>query len=246
VRVLASLILLLVGCGGDQDWCSPDMSHYGQGPCNCCYAAQLFAARDTPSLVPSVDEVEVYADRWSRAVDAEPILNGRIPQAYRDNPPTMLHITTTNPSVIAAWRERKIVTGDAGFDAIVQQLAPSEVGKQFGQRGGPEWYFELDVGNAHNEDRLDQTLLAFDTSLSDPQQLPRDDGHWSWSGGPTSDEATATIDFTFGWGDCFVACDGFHSVRAVVPPTGAATVYDLGGDPLPDGMSLSPNTRPLP
>jgi hypothetical protein len=159
-----------------------------------------------------------------------------------------MYVMTTNAAVIAAWRHREIVTGDSAFDAVVQQLAPSEVDELSGQPDGPDsyWYFGLTVRNVYNEDRLNQTLLGFDTWLSEPQQLPRDDGHWSWSGGSASDEATATIDFTFGWGDCFVACDGFHSVRAVVPPTGAAALYNLGGDPLPEGMALSPNTRPLP
>jgi len=48
------------------------------------------------------------------------------------------------------------------------------------------------------------------------------------------------------WGDCFVACAGYHTLRAIVPADGEATVYDVGGDPLPDHIRLSPNTRPLP
>lgn len=68
--------------------------------------------------------------------------------------------------------------------------------------------------------------------------LSADDGAWAWDGD------TARIDFTFGWGDCFVQCTGFRSLRAIVPPQGVATVYDLGGDLLPAGLALAPTTLP--
>ncbi len=77
-----------------------------------------------------------------------------------------------------------------------------------------------------------------------------DDGSWSWVGRETrdtgSDKDTAQIDFKFGWGDCLVACFGYRTLRAIVPPGGPATVYDLGGDPLPDYLQLDPRTKPLP
>ncbi len=71
---------------------------------------------------------------------------------------------------------------------------------------------------------------------------------WTWNTDTKvgTDGATATVTFSFGWGDCFVACDGFHNLRAVIPADDVATVYDLGGDPLPGGLVLSPNTRPPP
>lgn len=66
------------------------------------------------------------------------------------------------------------------------------------------------------------------------------------AGDSGADSDTAQIDMKLAWGDCFVACSGYHFLRAIVPPVGEATVYDVGGDPLPPQIQLSPNTHPLP
>lgn len=245
VLTRVATLAALAGCG-DPEWCTTDWSHYTKGPCNCCYAAQLFAARDTPDLTPPDPFLQEYADRWVRAVEAEPILDGRIPQAYRNVPPSQILIFTTNQSAIDAWIHATIHTGDESIDSIISSLSPYEIGKQFGHPDGMDsvWYFEVGVRTAYNENILNERLRANQAWLSDPQQLPRDDGTWTWTDGMASGDAQ--VDFRFGWGDCLVACDGFHSLRAVVPKKGPATVYDLGGDPLPTGLSLSPNTKPLP
>jgi hypothetical protein len=66
------------------------------------------------------------------------------------------------------------------------------------------------------------------------------------SGPAPAPTMAATIEFRFGWGDCFVGCAAFRYLQIIVPPTGPATVYDLGGDPLPPWIILSPDTRPPP
>lgn len=84
---------------------------------------------------------------------------------------------------------------------------------------------------------------------------------WRWIGAPgtdatdatdaddadDADDAHAELDIRVGWGpDCHSGCTWHHEFLAIVPPVGDATVYDLGGDPQPDGWELSPNTRPPP
>jgi hypothetical protein len=89
-----------------------------------------------------------------------------------------------------------------------------------------------------NEEVFASLLAPTLTSLPPVFMRPTDDGTWTWQGD------TADIHFSFGWGDCFVGCDGFHTLEAIVPPAGPATVYDLGGDPLPPYLALAPTTLP--
>lgn len=66
------------------------------------------------------------------------------------------------------------------------------------------------------------------------------------SSGTGSDDATAIIHYRFGFIDCLPGCAGFRNLLAVVPPDSKATVFDLGGDPLPPNLHLSPDTLPPP
>lgn len=216
-----------------------------------CYGAQLFAARDTTELVPSQQEIARYFDRWSRAADAEPILRGRVPQDYRLRPPTNLDISTLNPLAISAWSQQVIVTGDSTLDSTIAELEPTAINSFFSNPGGlgAPWIFSLTAPVIRNEEILSRRLVEVGSSIPDPEILPQDDGEWAWLGSPVAsgdDDSTAQVDFTFGWGDCFVGCDGFHRLRALVPPASDATVYDMGGDELPSFLMLSPMTKPPP
>ncbi|MGN6104497.1 MAG: hypothetical protein ACTHU0_05280 [Kofleriaceae bacterium] len=207
-----------------------------------CYVANLFAARDTDELLPSQDEIDRYFDRWQRTIEAEPILEGRRPQLYRTTLQSA-DIYTTNPRVIDAWSQGELVTGDPEFDTLMAVLEPEIVARSNDR-------FGVRTPRVFNEELVHQRLLATASSLPFFGQEWRDDGTWSWIGKPAGDpgteEETAQIEFRFGWGDCLAGCIWMHYLRAIVPPEGPATVYDLGGDPLPPGVSLSPNTRPPP
>ncbi len=179
------------------------------------------------------------AASWTRAVEAEPLISSRILQTYRDVPPSTLDLRTTNSLAIAAWRQQIVVTGDPALDRIVEQLGPVEIDHSaFHSDGESAWLFSLQIHTAYGEEQLAAALAPTGTAMSEPYIAPRDDGQWTWLG------SIAQIDFAFGFGDCFVGC-GLHRVRAVVAPTGDAKVFDLGGVPLPEGVSLSPNTVPL-
>jgi hypothetical protein len=206
-----------------------------------CYAGQLFASRDTAGIVPTQLEVERYAERWSRAVQAEPLLTSRHPQTYRDVPPSLIDVLTSNSAAIMAWQQQTVATGDPVLDTIIEELQPTAVERFHSNPGGPGgvWLFALDVPVTYSEEHLATALLATGTAMSELNVARRDDARWTWSG------ATAQIEFDVGFGDCFVACSRFRHLRAVVPPAGRATVYDLGGDPLPEGVMLSPETVPL-
>lgn len=209
-------------------------------------------------LVPAQYDVDRYFDRWKRLVEAEPVLNGRYPQRYRDRDFSP-SIHTTNSEVIDAWTTAapdpstglvhvSLRTGDADFDAIIEQLRPNGL-NAFWTNDSGTYNFKIWVDSVYNEELLAADLAGHNAWLNAPEHVAKDDGIFQWLGNleaPTGeDDATAYIEFTFGWGDCFSGCMGFHSLRAYVPAATAPTVYDLGGDPLPPGMMLSPDTIPL-
>lgn len=217
-----------------------------------CGAAVTFAARDTAELVPTQAEVDRYTNYWVRAIEAEPILDGRGPQRHRQSIGSPVAIFTTNPLVIDAWNRVVLETGDSAFDAIISQLYPDPQSlSPYGghDNGDGSYLFTLDVHVVCNEELLQARLAPTSSKTSDAVVYMQDEGTWRWgsvSAGTSDDSDTATIEFTFGWGDCFSGCRGFHMLQAVVPPSGSATVYDLGGDLLPPELKLSPNTRPPP
>lgn len=249
VAGVAGASLSFAACGDDivpvePCWDGEQMSnHMG------CQAAITFAARDTAGLVATPDEVDRYHERWVRAGEVEPILSNRIPQRYRNVGYPDVGIRTRNQKVIAAWNRADLITGDRAFDTIISQIHPRTLSPYGGYDIGDGVYaFTVDVEVLINEELFAQLLLPTMSFVDEPYHNHKDDGTWHWqsaSSGTGSDDDTAVIDFTFGWGDCFVACDGLHDLRAIVPTTGeAAMVYDLGGDPLPQGVQLAPATIP--
>ncbi len=219
-----------------------------------CDAALRFVARDSPTVTPSQDSVDRYFERWSRVVAAEPILAGRGPQRYRTRTNELVaEITTRNPAVISAFASGPVgidipPTGDTKFDQLMSELVRPQL-LQNAQEHDGSFRFAIASSAELNEELLHTRLLEVSSSLPDPYQAYQDDGIWTWQGlgpGPGDDDATAQIDFSFGWGDCFVSCEGMHDLRAIVPPSGPATVYDMGGDPLPPNLVLSPTTLPPP
>lgn len=255
-NALIVLASLLSGCSdGGHAECVVVPGPNGMPLPDNCLGAIIFVARDSATLVPAQRDLDRYYERWGRVVEAEPVLHRRGPQRYRIGIP--MELWTSNPKVIEAFvavvyndGDRAVpLTGDPVFDEIMSELvAPQVVYQSKGLEEGTV-IFSLATSAIVNEELFHQRLLPTGSYLPDPVVHRRDDGTWSWLGrepGTGADDATAQIDFTFGWGDCPAGCGGLHHLRAIVPPTGPATVYDLGGDELPDHLSLSPNTRPLP
>jgi hypothetical protein len=242
-------------CGNnDNSHCDPTDT---TGKDSECVSASLFAARDTAELVPHQDEIDRYYDRWRRVVEAEPFLLGFGPQTYRLQGPGFLNpLSTTNPTIIAIWGSATAMirdpqpaplTGDPNFDSLLSEFhEPVLLGGIENTEGVYE--FVVASGIVVNEEVLQQRLLAVDAFLPEPFQRVDSDGQWQWSDndGTGTDDSTAQIDYRRGFGDCTVSCAGFRDLRAVVGPTGPAMVFDLGGDPLPPNLHLSPNTVPLP
>jgi len=255
VHALAALFVTLASACGERtdDFVCPSDMFAAEGsatPRVACQAAQAFAARDTVGLVPTQPEVDRYFQRWLATVRAEPILDRRVPQRNYVGYGSPIPIYTMNAVVIDAWSRRSIDTGDSTFDGIIMELTPPRSLDGSKTDLGNGWYlFALQVQGIFNEQLLDERLRAVTSHTEQPRYPYNDNGSWSWQSGIAgtgSDGDVAQIDFSFGWGDCFVACDGMHDLRAVVPPDGNARVYDLGGDPLPDGWHLSPTTMPWP
>lgn len=260
MKTLGALSLVVIGFGacGDNDEARCPLELFPNGRAHAtalppnCTAAMLFASRDTPTLTPSRSEIDRYVDRWSRVAAAEPILSNRAPQRHRSDTGSQFDFETTNAAIIATFSASPSgdvpTTGDPAFDQIMSELVAPQLSGNGTDNGNGTWIFAILVGATFNEELLATRLLATASKLPDAFQHLRDDGVWSWPDlgpGPGADDAAAQIDFSFGWGDCFVTCIGMHDLRAIVPATGAATVFDLGGDMLPPELVLSPNTRPL-
>ena len=238
----AGLILVgvLAGCATSPPC---DTHKWGENS-SVCLSAQTFAGRDSPGLVPTDVQVARYFDRWTKAAAAEPILGYRYPQRYWSN-----DITTSNQAVIAAWTADQMQTGDQAFDDVIGQLETVSLSGNSDPLADGSYIFQLTIYSVYNEAQLAANLLPTKSELYYTGPVHQDDGIWTWDtqSKEGTDDATATVVFSFGWGDCFVACDGFHQLKAVMPPADQrATVYDLGGDPLPEGIALSADTRPPP
>lgn len=235
MRAAVIALVVLSGCDSVEDpSCEGDA---GRGEV-ACYASRIFAARDDSALVPAPADVERYHVRWLAIGRAEPQLARRFPQRYQ-TPGYQLGITTRHPALIDAWLRQEVLTGDPVVDATLAPLGIDSVGRSHAEDSGT-YRFGASYQVMFNERLFDEQLRAIESRLPEPQAYPFDDGTWTWSG------ETATVDFRFGWGDCFVGCSGYRSLRAVVSDDLRPVVYDLGGDPLPDGLRLSPNTRPAP
>lgn len=216
-----------------------------------CLKSSMFAARDTAEIVPLQAEVDRYFERLARAADAEPIILRGGPQPYRAPLPGFAYLYTRNAAVIEAWQglDDTIAprTGDLTFDATIQDLTPTIWHAQVASTG--EFYVQLGMAGVFNEEVLHERLGATWSRLEDRlDRTGQADSMWTWNDGTRSgtDTASAMLSVRLGWGDCIAGCRYFHELRAVIPPTGTATVFDLGGDPLPDGWELRPTTRPPP
>lgn len=219
-----------------------------------CFAAQVFAARDATGLLVTQSELGRYYERWHRVVEAEPLFDIEPirPQSYRAIGPGATKLLTTNPRVITSWPADAgpgvplPVTGDAPFDTVMEQLANVEAFSPLNEIGDGVHSTTIVTTSLFSEEVLHARLQPANTSLPEPEMVPdRQDGSWRWLPA-VGEDATAEIEIRWGWGDCLAGCAVLHDFRAVVPPTGPVTVYDLGGDPLPPHLQLSPNTRPLP
>ncbi len=262
VAMPIAVAVAIVGCGDDRSLgcpvvIAPDGAMTGMfvPTADHCLVSQLFVARDSLTITPSQVEADRYFERWARAVEAEPALARGQPQRYRGS---QTDIYTTNPAVIetltpldALGVSRLIPpTGDEDFDAIMRELVMPEMLAAGIDAVTGDSHFIIATGAIYNQELLHTRLLETSSRLPDPVERPfNSDGAWAWEGlepGVGNDDATAIIDLTFGWGDCFVTCSGLRDLQAIVPPDGPVTVYDLGGDPLPPSITLDPNTRPPP
>lgn len=210
-----------------------------------CDAALRFAARSTTELTPSSAEIEDYYRRWEATITAEPILAKRVPQTYRLTPWISLEIWTINPLVISSWTSGNITTNVPKMDDTINALIHPQLRSFFHDNGDGTYYFLLDVDGIYSEEILNNRLAEAESWLPDPVHYHRDDGTWTWLPDGSSNGRTARIEFRFGWGDCWVACDGYRTLVSIVDENGRASVYDAGGDPLPEGMELSKDTLPI-
>jgi len=244
MRLAAATVLCAsLGCSTSDSACAFD--DYNSALTGCM-DAQVFAARDTAGLIPSQFEVAKYFNHWHRALVAEPQMGAAAPRrSYRSSPP--IRIKTRNPMVIAAWSQGELVSGESAFDSIIDQLRVVELNSFWSVEAGT-YSFGVLPGITFNEEQLEVSLNQFDSTLGPRADFAGSDSHWTWVGSNAadagSDGESAQIDATIGWGDCLSGCIFFHRLRAVVPPEGRATVFDLGGDPLPPGLELAPSTRP--
>jgi hypothetical protein len=246
--IFIATIMVVTACDRDAQRDCSDRNFTGaRGYDPSCHAALVFVARDSDDLLPTQVEIDRYFQRWAAVTDAEPALATEVPQVYRSLAVGLTNLRTTNPSVISAWRGRQgpvQVTGDAGFDAVMARLVEPTLANIGYDQGDGVFSFSLGTSTVFNEEILQSLLLPTSSHLPERGMAPRSEGQWAWVGatGSGTDDATADIHYLHGWGDCLSGCIFFHEFRAIVPPGGTATVYDLGGDPL----ELSPNTRPPP
>jgi hypothetical protein len=260
--LLAVSVVVAAACGDDLEYgCpviySPEGASGRALPlAEHCGGAMRFAAKYSPTLTPSQEMMDRYFERWTRANAAEPALRTGTPQRYRGNPSQIL---TTNPVVIDALSrlaDSPVVepgsralppTGDETFDAIMNELVIPEMESSSLEAATGVFRFSISTGAIFNQELLHSRLLETSSQLPEPTVNFSQDAKWTWQTlgeGAGEDNDTAVIDATIGWGDCFVSCIGLRDLRAIVPPHGPVTVYDLGGDPLP--FPLSPNTIPPP
>lgn len=238
VWVLAGLFGVS-GCSGRSSEC--DIREIP--PSATCDAAMRFASRDSKTLVADQRDVDRFYRQWQWVVDAEPVLRDRGPQFYRNRHYISIMVWTRNPAVIAAWRDQNVMTSDPVIDGTIGQLSNVSLHPFHHDNGDGSFYFSVETTSMYNEDILDGLLQQAASWLEPPVVHSGDDGTWTVQG--SGEDATGVVDFRFGWGDCFVQCSGYRTLRAIVDQSGAL-VYDLGGDEWPENIVLSPNTQPWP
>jgi hypothetical protein len=239
-----ALVSSLCACGDNAVPCDPTTSDTNwQIP--YCLTSLVLAARDTADLLPSQAEVNRYLDRLRRAAEIEPLVEQQGAQRYRGTS-GRITIYTTNPAIVDAWGRSEIHTGDPILDAALKRIGATVFVPP--KDNGPYFVASLNVGAIFSEEYLATLLSERASWIDEPYVHHRGDIVWTWADGSRtgSDDATAQIDASFGWGDCFVSCLGLRYLRAIVPPEGPATVYDMGGDPLPEWITLDPRTKPFP
>ena len=251
----ATLAMWSSGCGEPPFICTAEHTGgwFNPGVESACGAAVAHAATDTAELIPTQAEVDRYHERVQRVIAAEPALAGSL--LPRDASGLMrTSMFTDNPLVVAAWEGLRDeasppLTGDPVFDQVMGELRPIVLDSR-PTVFGAERSFGLLGTRVFNPVVLDERLgptMSWLPGVHD-ESVQSTGATWRWIGasGTGADDAQAEIDIVVGWGDCFVGCIFKHEFLAIVPPVGDATVYDLGGAPLPDGFELSPNTLPPP
>lgn len=249
-----AIVLTAWGCGDNTYRCEAtnlEGLYVIDGPDRVCLAAALYAAHDTSDLVPAQNEIDRYYERLGRAAEAEPLMVrwGKEPRwASTFRSATLF---TTNPKVIAAWAgvEGPVpATGDPEFDEIMAELIGPSLSSASYDRSPSDSYFSITFGGVWNDELLHERLRPTSSRIGEGGGGSGVYATWRWIGatGTGDDEATAEVFIHGGWGDCISGCAWFHDFQAIIPPEGPATVYDLGGDPLPSDMQPRPTTLPPP
>ncbi|MCX5748028.1 MAG: hypothetical protein NT062_36665 [Proteobacteria bacterium] len=235
--------LLLMSCADPDELDCPADRHYEQLTDDVrltCGAAQVFAARDVDGIVLTQEFVREYFVRWRAVLVSEPVLKMRWPQVYRNDGGGFVSLYTNNALAKSAWLSGDIATGDAILDGVVAEVSGARLA--MAQMLGDGTVFAYIYTDAiYNEERLESILTDVSTHQNPVVMRPQDDGTWT-----TLSNGDSEIDFRFGWGDCASGCFGFHNLRAVVDSDLHVIVYDMGGDPLPDGLTLADTTQPPP
>lgn len=173
-----TLVLSLIGCGDNTEPCPHDR----YGITSECLVAQRFAARDTDELIATQPEVDRYFERFVRAVEMEPALTKASPQRYRTQKTG--DIMTKNPTVIAAWTQAILATGDREFDDVIAQLGVRALNTFWTKDASGNYYFLFadPIRVMFSEEVLHAFLLTKDSWLGDPRGplvYPGPDGQWT-------------------------------------------------------------------
>jgi hypothetical protein len=249
--ILVASALAMLGCTpADDSTTSPCLTTEGND--YHCLSARALAARYSPELIPSDAEVHLYHERWLRAIEAEPLLADAGAQWYRSVTSAFV-LYTRNSLVVEAWKDLQlpepevVPTGDQQFDQLMSELIHPRLYTSLRDPSGSGVYRALVYTNAViNGEILHARLLPTDSHLDDANPIPDwPDIFAEWRDvAGTLETGTVQFDVRWGWGDCIAGCAYLHDFRAIVPPSGTATVYDMGGAPLPPHVQLSPNTKP--
>ncbi len=225
-----------------------DVATEGLSP--CLLARDLLTESSSTLLVSQV-ALDRYRTRLERALAAEPALakvNSRVDWTmFADQ------LATKEPALSAAWQIGNLSNDNSELAAALQKVDARLL--QFdGETAPMSWRIRIDYPRLFSPRLLDAELQKYGVEFVKDTYTPAVPAvQFRWPDGAPSDgadDATVEIDAwilmeTTGFGPAGPRGPS-RKLRAVVSST-MATVYDLGGDPFPNGVSiLSSETKPWP
>jgi hypothetical protein len=207
-----------------------------------CIKARFISARASQSLLVSQANLNRHYQRLALIVEAEPILAG-----MRSGGIFFLPLMTSDdPDINRVWSSGKLtpITPDVDNALCSIEAEPQKLAEP---RRPTDRYVSFETERVYSGQILSNLLqpagisLAFVAAESRPL-----DTILTWPAGVSSegdDVSTVQIDTAIAGSDGSLDFAA-HYFRAIVTPT-SATVYDMGGEPLPAG-TLAPTTLPWP